>query len=84
LYSGGVQLEALSLDNPVLFIRDTAERREAIKAGTAKLVGTVPETIVAELAKLLDDAAYYNQMSIVNNPYGVVNACAINCEDLRK
>jgi len=82
--SGGVQEEAPSLGKPVLVMRDTTERPEAIEAGTAKLVGTKPETIVAESSRLLDDEAYYNQMSIANNPYGDGNACAIICEDLKR
>jgi len=82
--SGGVQEEAPSLGKPVLVMRDTTERPEALEAGTAKLVGTNPETIVAESSRLLDDLPYYNQMSIANNPYGDGNACAVICEDLKR
>lgn len=82
--SGGVQEEAPSLGKPVLVMRDTTERPEAIAAGTAKLVGTAAHKIVAESSKLLDDAAYYNSMSIIANPYGDGSASAVICEDLRR
>lgn len=48
-----------------------------------ELVGTNTDTIVTESSRLLDDKAYYSKMSVTNNPYGVGNACAIICEDLR-
>lgn len=81
--SGGIQEEAPSLGKPVLVMRDTTERPEAIEAGTAKLVGTNTDTIVTESSRLLDDKAYYNKMSVTNNPYGDGNACAVICDDLR-
>ena len=68
--SGGVQEEAPSLGKPVLVLRDTTERPEAIAAGTAKLVGTSAERIVAETAQLLDDAESYRLMARAHNPFG--------------
>jgi UDP-N-acetylglucosamine 2-epimerase (non-hydrolysing) len=68
--SGGVQEEAPSLGKPVLVMRDTSERPEAITAGTVKLVGTDRQTIVTETLRLLDDRAEYDRMSHAHNPYG--------------
>jgi UDP-N-acetylglucosamine 2-epimerase (non-hydrolysing) len=68
--SGGVQEEAPSLGKPVLVMRDTTERPEGIAAGTAKLVGANTATIVAETARLLENAAAYRAMSEAVNPYG--------------
>lgn len=68
--SGGIQEEAPSLGKPVLVMRDTTERPEAVDAGTVKLVGTDPDTIVREANRLLDDAAAYESMSRAHNPYG--------------
>lgn len=68
--SGGVQEEAPSLGKPVLVMRDTTERPEAVDAGTVKLVGTDAEKIVREAAALLDDADAYERMSRAHNPYG--------------
>jgi len=68
--SGGIQEEAPSLGKPVLVMRDTTERKEAIKAGTVKLVGTDIQTIVRETFLLLDNTEAYKKMSIANNPYG--------------
>ena len=68
--SGGVQEEAPSLGKPVLVMRDTTERPEAVLAGTVKLVGTNQETIVTETLKLLDDPVEYARMSQAHNPYG--------------
>ena len=68
--SGGVQEEAPSLGKPVLVMRDTTERPEAVDAGTVKLVGTHQATIVAEANRLLDDANAYNAMAMAHNPYG--------------
>jgi UDP-N-acetylglucosamine 2-epimerase (non-hydrolysing) len=68
--SGGIQEEAPSIGKPVLVMRDTSERPEAIMAGTAKLVGTSREGIVRETAKLLTDAKAYAAMSRKSNPYG--------------
>lgn len=68
--SGGIQEEAPSLGKPVLVMRDTTERPEAVDAGTVKLVGTSRDAIVSEAFKLLDDAATYEAMSMAHNPYG--------------
>jgi len=68
--SGGIQEEAPSLGKPVLVMRDTTERPEAIDAGTVKLVGTDRKTIVDETKKLLEDKAEYETMSLAHNPYG--------------
>lgn len=68
--SGGVQEEAPSLGTPVLVMRETTERPEAIAAGTSRLVGTDPEQIVAEASLLLDDSAEYERRSRIHNPYG--------------
>ena len=68
--SGGVQEEAPSLGKPVLVMRDTTERPEAVDAGTVKLVGTDAKTIIAEVFNLLSDSAAYESMSRAHNPYG--------------
>lgn len=68
--SGGVQEEAPSLGKPVLVMRDTTERPEAVDAGTVRLVGTDAARIVAEANRLLDDPAAYATMSRAHNPYG--------------
>jgi len=68
--SGGIQEEAPSLGKPVLVMRDVTERPEAVEAGTVKLVGTDRGAIVAEAARLLDDADAYAAMSRAHNPYG--------------
>lgn len=73
--SGGVQEEAPSLGKPVLVMRDTTERPEALKAGTVKLVGTEQKKIVDEVSKLLTDNQYYKTMSESINPYGDGKAC---------
>ena len=73
--SGGVQEEAPSLGKPVLVMRDTTERPEALEAGTVKLVGTNSEMIIKEAQKLLDDKLEYEKMSKAHNPYGDGNAC---------
>ncbi|MEN8194695.1 MAG: UDP-N-acetylglucosamine 2-epimerase (non-hydrolyzing), partial [Bacteroidota bacterium] len=73
--SGGVQEEAPSLGKPVLVMRDTTERPEAIEAGTVKLVGTNSQTIIDEAQKLLDDNIEYERMSKSHNPYGDGKAC---------
>ncbi len=73
--SGGVQEEAPSLGKPVLVMRDTTERPEALEAGTVKLVGTEQEKIIVEAQKLLDDKVEYNKMSQAHNPYGDGKAC---------
>jgi len=73
--SGGVQEEAPSLGKPVLVMRDTTERPEAIEAGTVKLVGTNKETIVKEANRLLVYSSEYEKMSKAHNPYGDGKAC---------
>lgn len=73
--SGGVQEEAPSLGKPVLVMRDTTERPEAVDAGTVLLVGTDKEKIVSETNKLLSDDLFYNKMSLLHNPYGDGLAC---------
>lgn len=73
--SGGIQEEAPGLGKPVLVMRDTTERPEALEAGTVKLVGTDYNKIVGEVSVLLDDAAQYERMSKAVNPYGDGKAC---------
>ncbi|MDT0606250.1 non-hydrolyzing UDP-N-acetylglucosamine 2-epimerase [Croceitalea rosinachiae] len=73
--SGGVQEEAPSLGKPVLVMRDTTERPEAVEAGTVILVGTNQTKIVEETQKLLDNYEWYNQMKRLHNPYGDGKAC---------
>lgn len=73
--SGGIQEEAPSLGKPVLVMRDTTERPEALEAGTVKLVGTNYDNIVCEISGLLDNEFYYNKMSRAINPYGDGKAC---------
>ena len=68
--SGGLQEEAPSLGKPVLVLRDTTERPEAIAAGTAELVGTDPDTVIAKATTLLSDRAAYDQMAQAANPFG--------------
>jgi len=73
--SGGIQEEAPGLGKPVLVMRNTTERPEALDAGTVKLVGTDHDLIVSEVSKLLEDSAYYAEMSEAVNPYGDGCAC---------
>ena len=73
--SGGIQEEAPGLGKPVLVMRDTTERPEAVDAGTVKLVGTDYQKIVDNVSLLLDDTEYYNTMSRAVNPYGDGKAC---------
>ena len=73
--SGGIQEEAPGLGKPVLVMRDTTERPEALKAGTVRLVGTNYDKIVDEVSALLDNEAYYEKMSKAVNPYGDGLAC---------
>ena len=68
--SGGIQEEAPSLGKPVLVLRDSTERPEAVDAGTVKLVGTDPRRIVSEAVRLLDDEEEYIRMARIHNPYG--------------
>lgn len=74
--SGGIQEEAPGLGKPVLVMRDTTERPEALEAGTVKLVGTNCEKIINEVSALLDNEIYYNKMSQAVNPYGDGLACS--------
>ncbi|MDD2513171.1 MAG: UDP-N-acetylglucosamine 2-epimerase (non-hydrolyzing) [Proteiniphilum sp.] len=73
--SGGIQEEAPGLGKPVLVMRDTTERPEAVEAGTVKLVGTDYGLIVKEVSRLLEDEDYYRSMAQANNPYGDGKAC---------
>lgn len=68
--SGGLQEEAPSLDKPVLVLRETTERPEAVEAGATKLVGTNPEKIINETVRLLEQPTTYQAMASVRNPYG--------------
>lgn len=81
--SGGIQEEAPGLGKPVLVMRDTTERPEALEAGTVKLVGTDREKIINEVSTLLDDAAAYARMSQAVNPYGDGLACSRIVERLK-
>jgi UDP-N-acetylglucosamine 2-epimerase (non-hydrolysing) len=74
--SGGIQEEAPSLGKPVLVMRDTTERPEAVEAGTVKIVGTEEKKIVDELSLLIDNNEEYQKMSRAHNPYGDGNAAA--------
>ncbi len=74
--SGGIQEEAPSLGKPVLVMRDTTERPEAVDAGTVQLVGTNTEKIVSAVTRLLTDDEAYQSMSRAHNPYGDGHACA--------
>ncbi|MGF1555757.1 non-hydrolyzing UDP-N-acetylglucosamine 2-epimerase [Paucihalobacter sp.] len=82
--SGGVQEEAPSLGKPVLVMRDTTERPEAVDAGTVLLVGTNSEKIVSKTNKLLNDNVFYNSMSMLHNPYGDGTACSKIVEFISK
>jgi UDP-N-acetylglucosamine 2-epimerase (non-hydrolysing) len=68
--SGGLQEEAPSLGKPVLVLRDTTERPEAVHAGTAKLIGTEVDSITTAAAELLTNQALYDQMATAVNPFG--------------
>ena len=82
--SGGIQEEAPSLGKPVLVMRDTTERPEAVSAGTVKLVGTDVDKITASLNQLLTDEKAYKEMSFAHNPYGDGKACERIIEVLRE
>lgn len=82
--SGGIQEEAPGLGKPVIVMRDTTERPEAVEAGTVKLVGTDYERIVHEISTLLDNSVYYKAMSEAVNPYGDGKACGRIVEFIRK
>ena len=81
--SGGIQEEAPSLGKPVLVMRDTTERPEAVAAGTVKLVGTAKDTIMKEIRYLLENEEAYDNMKKAYNPYGDGNACARILDVLR-
>ena len=81
--SGGIQEEAPGLGKPVLVMRDTTERPEALDAGTVRLVGTDYEKIVKEVSALLDDKKHYEEMSHAVNPYGDGKACPRIVEKLK-
>ena len=81
--SGGIQEEAPGLGKPVLVMRNTTERPEALDAGTVKLVGTNHDLIINEVSSLLDDKAYYDAMSKAVNPYGDGLACGRIVDALR-
>jgi UDP-N-acetylglucosamine 2-epimerase (non-hydrolysing) len=81
--SGGIQEEAPGLGKPVLVMRDTTERPEALDAGTVRLVGTDYDKIVSEVSALLDDRNHYEAMSHAVNPYGDGKACPRIVEKLK-
>ncbi|MEX1221489.1 MAG: UDP-N-acetylglucosamine 2-epimerase (non-hydrolyzing) [Idiomarina sp.] len=81
--SGGIQEEAPGLGKPVLVMRDTTERPEAVDAGTVKLVGTSVNRIIGEVSILLSDEDVYAKMSLSHNPYGDGNACESICRFLK-
>ncbi len=81
--SGGIQEEAPGLGKPVLVMRDTTERPEALDAGTVKLVGTDYDKILSSVSELLDDPGAYEKMSKAVNPYGDGKACGRIVERLR-
>ena len=68
--SGGIQEEAPSLGTPVLVLRNTTERPEAVSAGTVKVIGTDTDRVFDEAARLLTDSAAYNEMATAANPFG--------------
>ena len=80
--SGGIQEEAPSLGKPVLVMRDTTERPEAIESGTVKLVGTNKNEIVKMVNRLITDSNFYMKMSKAHNPYGDGKAGGIICDIL--
>ena len=82
--SGGIQEEAPSLGKPVLVMRDTTERPEAVDAGTVKLVGTSVAKIISALNELLTNEESYKEMSRAHNPYGDGKACQRICDILAK
>jgi len=73
--SGGIQEEAPGLGKPVLVMRDTTERPEALEAGTVLLVGTQKQQIINEVTLLIENNEHYLTMSKANNPYGDGKAC---------
>jgi UDP-N-acetylglucosamine 2-epimerase (non-hydrolysing) len=81
--SGGIQEEAPGLGKPVLVMRDTTERPEALESGTVHLVGTDYAKIISEVSTLLEDEQAYNAMSKAINPYGDGKACERIVEALK-
>ena len=81
--SGGIQEEAPGLGKPVLVMRDTTERPEALASGTVRLVGTSYNKIMAEVSMLLDDEVAYEKMSKAVNPYGDGLSCSRIVEALK-
>jgi UDP-N-acetylglucosamine 2-epimerase (non-hydrolysing) len=82
--SGGIQEEAPSFGKPVLVMRNTTERPEAVHAGTVKLVGTDKDKIVTETRRLIKEQSYYNSMAEAHNPYGDGKACERIISQLHK
>ena len=82
--SGGIQEEAPSPGKPVLVMRETTERPEAVTAGTVKLVGTNVDLIVSSINELVDDSSLYKKMSYAHNPYGDGNSCSKIISILKK
>ena len=82
--SGGIQEEAPSMGKPVLLMRDTTERPEAVDSGTVKMVGAIEETILNYAQKLLDDDSLYRLMSTAKNPFGNGAACKEICNALKE
>ena len=82
--SGGIQEEAPSLGKPVLVMRETTERPEAVEAGTVKLVGTDVNLITATISLLINDRQYYEEMSFAHNPYGDGKASLRICEVIKQ
>lgn len=82
--SGGIQEEAPSLGKPVLVLRDTTERPEAVAAGTVKLVGSETQNIIESFTQLIEYPEYYEKMANIENPYGIGNASKIIVETLLK
>ncbi|MCI5225036.1 MAG: UDP-N-acetylglucosamine 2-epimerase (non-hydrolyzing), partial [Candidatus Electrothrix sp. AR4] len=80
--SGGIQEEAPSLGKPVLVMRDTTERPEAVTVGTVQLVGSDRDRVVTAAKRLLDDRRHYKKISFTHNPYGNGKACQRIVEDL--
>jgi UDP-N-acetylglucosamine 2-epimerase (non-hydrolysing) len=82
--SGGIQEEAPSLGKPVLVMRETTERPEAVEAGTVKLVGTDVKLITDTISSLVNDRQYYEEMSFAHNPYGDGKASSRICEVIKQ
>ena len=82
--SGGIQEEAPSLGKPVLVMRETTERPEAVEAGTVKLVGTDVNLITETISSLINDSKYYEEMSFAHNPYGDGKASLRICEVIKQ